>query len=76
MDEEAVDFDLVGVDASVANAFRRILMAEVGMLPQCTASEPPSNSNDLRFLRLLLRKCTFGTTLQSFKTRSSHIGWA
>ncbi|KAF8608846.1 hypothetical protein BDV93DRAFT_433677 [Ceratobasidium sp. AG-I] len=27
--EEAVDFDLVGVDASVANAFRRILMAEV-----------------------------------------------
>ncbi|KAG8747141.1 DNA-directed RNA polymerase core subunit rpc40 [Ceratobasidium sp. 414] len=28
-DEDAVDFDLVGVDASVANAFRRILMAEV-----------------------------------------------
>ncbi|KAF8756827.1 EXOIII protein, partial [Rhizoctonia solani] len=28
-DDEAVDFDLVGVDASIANAFRRILIAEV-----------------------------------------------
>ncbi|QRV94127.1 DNA-directed RNA polymerase II subunit RPB3 [Ceratobasidium sp. AG-Ba] len=29
VDEEGVDFDLVGVDASIANAFRRILIAEV-----------------------------------------------
>ncbi|CAE6517816.1 unnamed protein product [Rhizoctonia solani] len=29
VDDEAVDFDLVGVDASIANAFRRILIAEV-----------------------------------------------
>lgn len=28
---ESMEFDLVGVDASIANAFRRILIAEVSM---------------------------------------------
>ena len=28
-DEEALEFDLVGIDASLANALRRILLAEV-----------------------------------------------
>ena len=28
--EEEMEFDMIGVDAAVANAFRRILLAEVG----------------------------------------------
>ena len=28
--EEDMEFDMVGIDASIANAFRRILIAEVG----------------------------------------------
>jgi hypothetical protein len=30
LDEESIQFDLVGVDVSLANALRRIMMAEVG----------------------------------------------
>lgn len=29
LSQRSVEFDLVGVDASIANAFRRILIAEV-----------------------------------------------
>lgn len=29
LNEEEMEFDLIGVDASLANAFRRILIAEV-----------------------------------------------
>lgn len=29
MDENALEFDMVGIDAAIANAFRRILLAEV-----------------------------------------------
>ena len=29
MDETTMEFDMVGIDASIANAFRRILLAEV-----------------------------------------------
>ena len=28
--EEDMEFDMIGVDAAIANAFRRILLAEVG----------------------------------------------
>lgn len=31
-----IEFDLVGVDASIANAFRRILMAEVSASHDCS----------------------------------------
>lgn len=29
MDESTLEFDMVGIDAAIANAFRRILLAEV-----------------------------------------------
>lgn len=29
MDEYEIEFDMIGIDASIANAFRRILLAEV-----------------------------------------------
>lgn len=29
MDEDTLEFDMVGIDAAIANAFRRILLAEV-----------------------------------------------
>ena len=29
MDENTMEFDMVGIDAAIANAFRRILLAEV-----------------------------------------------
>lgn len=29
LSQRSIEFDLVGVDASIANAFRRILIAEV-----------------------------------------------
>jgi len=29
LSEEDMEFDMVGIDASIANAFRRILIAEV-----------------------------------------------
>lgn len=29
LDEESIEFDLIGVDASIANALRRIFLAEV-----------------------------------------------
>jgi len=29
LDEESIEFDLIGVDAAIANAFRRIMLAEV-----------------------------------------------
>ena len=31
LSQRSVEFDLVGVDASIANAFRRILIAEVSL---------------------------------------------
>ena len=32
--EEDMEFDMIGVDAAIANAFRRILLAEVGLKEQ------------------------------------------
>ena len=29
MDETTMEFDMVGIDAAIANAFRRIMLAEV-----------------------------------------------
>lgn len=29
LDENTMEFDMVGIDAAIANAFRRILLAEV-----------------------------------------------
>lgn len=31
MDENTLEFDMVGIDAAIANAFRRVLLAEVLM---------------------------------------------
>ena len=30
--DDEMEFDMIGIDASIANAFRRILIAEVGEL--------------------------------------------
>lgn len=32
MNEEDIEFDIVGIDAAIANAFRRILIAEVPLV--------------------------------------------
>lgn len=32
LSQRSIEFDLVGVDASIANAFRRIIIAEVSSL--------------------------------------------
>jgi DNA-directed RNA polymerase I and III subunit RPAC1 len=32
LSQRSIDFDLVGVDASIANAFRRIVIAEVNLI--------------------------------------------
>lgn len=34
MDESTMEFDMVGIDAAIANAFRRILLAEVTLCYQ------------------------------------------
>ncbi len=31
LSEEDIEFDMIGIDAAIANAFRRILIAEVGL---------------------------------------------
>lgn len=31
LEEGDIEFDMIGVDAAIANAFRRILIAEVGV---------------------------------------------
>lgn len=31
MDESTLEFDMVGIDAAIANAYRRILLAEVSI---------------------------------------------
>lgn len=32
LEDSCIEFDMVGIDAAVANAFRRILLAEVGAI--------------------------------------------
>lgn len=39
LDESSMEFDMVGIDAAIANAFRRILLAEVG-LQSCSDTGP------------------------------------
>lgn len=35
LNEEDIEFDLIGIDAAIANAFRRILIAEVRSVSHC-----------------------------------------
>lgn len=39
LSEDDIEFDLIGIDASIANAFRQILIAEVNSLASTTPSE-------------------------------------
>lgn len=39
LSSESIEFDLVGVDAAIANALRRILLAEVRLLSQSVATK-------------------------------------
>lgn len=39
LSEDDIEFDLIGIDASIANAFRRILISEVSSLASTTPSE-------------------------------------
>lgn len=48
--KDEIEFDMIGIDASLANAFRRILIAEVG------------NHMKISFLLKLCRKKQFSTT--------------
>ena len=40
MDDNDVEFDLIGVDASIANALRRIMLAEVNVIQRKNTSLP------------------------------------
>lgn len=39
LNEEDIEFDLVGIDAAIANAFRRILIAEVRPVSRCLSHD-------------------------------------
>ena len=46
LNEEDMEFDMIGVDAAIANAFRRILIAEVcsyGIFNEASAELPRWN---------------------------------
>lgn len=64
-----IEFDLVGVDASIANALRRVMIAEVscGLRGYYGCSEaPPADCGKypIRYLRSLSKKYTCGTIHQ------------
>lgn len=68
--EEEMEFDMVGVDAAIANAFRRILLAEVGRRPRVYRT--PSlltPSLPSRCPQWLLRRYTCTITRPSFRMR-------
>lgn len=73
----ALEFDLVGVDASVANAIRRIMIAEVRRFAVAAAFLRQSDLVPCcRSRPSLSRTSTFGTTRRSFRTRCSRRGLA
>lgn len=50
LDESSMEFDMVGIDAAIANAFRRILLAEV-----CVSYA----YNYIMMWKLLILTCTY-----------------
>ncbi len=56
MDSSCMEFDMVGVDAAIANTFRRILIAEVRFIRAFSSIHlsQPSLSHCTSFSRLLL----------------------
>jgi len=58
LSQRSIEFDLVGVDASIANAFRRIMIAEVCLILYCLYS----GLIDLRFRLSAQNMCMCGTT--------------
>ena len=70
LNDEEIEFDLTGVDAAIANALRRILLAEV-----CSSQRSEWTFHNC-FTRCLLwqsRPFIFKRTHQSSKTKSSPI---
>lgn len=72
-DKLEMEFDMIGIDASLANAFRRILLAEVFDRDLLTISSflCPSivAAVYLRFRPWPSKKSTYQTTRRAFKTR-------
>lgn len=58
MKGDDLEFDLIGLDASIANAFRRILIGEVGGMLE-NSSGPWNLTSQIRSLQWLLRRFTF-----------------
>lgn len=52
--EEEMEFDMVGVDAAIANAFRRILLAEVGR--RLRVPPPPHSLSSLQVPTMAIEK--------------------
>jgi DNA-directed RNA polymerase I and III subunit RPAC1 len=45
LSKHSVDFDIVGVDASIANAFRRIMIAEVSFVLSTSMAVEDTNTS-------------------------------
>lgn len=49
LDENSMEFDMVGIDAAIANAFRRILLAEVSLF--CCVTTVPDLFLNFQYVR-------------------------
>ena len=72
--EDSIEFDLVGVEAPLANALRRILLAEVCPTASRHVSTFVPNPCVYRSPLLLLNRFIFSTTVVSFRMKSLPIG--
>jgi hypothetical protein len=75
LNENDVDFDLIGVDPSFANALRRILLAEVHDVRFLQFTEILTLCSVFRFQQLPLRLYGLQSIIQLFKTRCWLTEW-
>ena len=78
--DEMIQFELIGIDSAIANAFRRILLAEVCvMVGACSGRIARELVLLLIFFyrspRLLSKMYTSCRTHLFFKTKFCHIAW-
>ena len=70
MSQITVEFDVVGVDASIANAFRRILIAEACTITSSEVNHAVDMIRIIRSRRWRSKLSIFSTTLLSFTMKS------
>ena len=74
LSQRSIEFDMVGVDASIANAFRRVMISEVSSTRAHSPSACPKIPS--RFQQWPSKMSTFKITPLSFKTKSWPIALA